>query len=130
MSDPRPPGPERRFRDYLRDGRFMLQRRRDTGECLFYPRAIAPGVGTVDFEWIEASGNGTVYATTTVRQRPEKGSDYNVALIDLAEGPRMMSRVVGIEPTEVAIGMAVTSRIDSQDGEPLIVFEPAQGTST
>jgi hypothetical protein len=47
-----------------------------------------------------------------------------VALIDLAEGPRMMSRVEGIEPWEVTIGMAVQARIVTQDGEPVVVFEP------
>lgn len=118
-------GPEATFRAYLRAGRFMIQRSRDTGKYVFYPRVLAPGTGESDLEWVEASGRGTVYSTTVVRQRPEKGGDYNVALIDLDEGPRMMSRVEGIDPEEVTIGMAVQARVAEIDGEPAVVFDPA-----
>lgn len=118
-------GPEREYMQYLAEGRFMIQRARATGEYVFYPRIAVPGTGDTDLEWTEACGRGRVYATTVVRRRPEQGGSYNVALIDLEEGPRLMSRVEDIEPDEVAIGMAVRSRIDTQDGEPLLVFVPA-----
>jgi uncharacterized OB-fold protein len=48
-----------------------------------------------------------------------------VALIDLAEGPRMMSRVIGIAPEAVEIGMNVKARI-IDDGGPIVVFEPVR----
>lgn len=118
------PGPEARFKTYLAEGRFMIQRSVSTGEHVFYPRTVAPGTGEADLEWVEASGMGTVYATTVNRQRPEKGGDYNVALIDLAEGPRMMSRVEGIAPDAVAVGMKVKARIGELGGEPVVIFEP------
>ena len=73
------PGPEAQFRAYLAQGRFMIQRSKSTGAHVFYPRVAAPGTGEADLEWVEASGEGTVYATTVVRNRPEKGGDYNVA---------------------------------------------------
>lgn len=120
------PGPAAVFQDYLRQGRFMLQRARASGRYLFYPRLLEPGSGSADLEWVEASGRGTVYATTTVRRRPEKGGDYNIALIDLDEGPRMMSRVEGIPPDAVAIGLKVNARIDTVDGEPAVLFMPAE----
>ncbi|MGF1649349.1 MAG: Zn-ribbon domain-containing OB-fold protein [Hyphomicrobiaceae bacterium] len=119
------PGPERQFHDFLASGRFMIQRSQSTGAHVFYPRTAAPGTGAADLEWVEASGEGTVYATTVNRQRPEQGGDYNVALIDLAEGPRMMSRVVGIPPDQVTIGMKVRARIDRIGDTPAVVFEPA-----
>ena len=118
-------GPEAQFRAYLAEGRFMIQRSKSTGAHVFYPRVAAPGTGESDLEWVEASGEGVVYATTVVRNRPEKGGDYNVALIDLAEGPRMMSRVVEIEPTAVEIGMKVRARVGELDGAPQILFTPA-----
>ena len=118
-------GPEQTFKAYLREGRFMLQRCRASGRYWFYPRVAEPGTGSTDLEWVEASGAGTIYATTVVRQRPEKGGSYNVALIDLEEGPRMMGTVVDIEPDTVRIGMAVRARIDTGREEPLVVFEPA-----
>jgi len=119
------PGPEARFKAYLAEGKFMIQRSASTGAHVFYPRTINPGTGEADLEWVEASGEGTVYATTVTRQRPEKGGDYNIALIDLAEGPRMMARVEGIAPDAVTIGMKVKAKIGEAGGEPAIVFEPA-----
>jgi uncharacterized OB-fold protein len=115
--------PDADFQRFLSEGRFMIQRSRASGQFVFYPRTVAPGTGARDLEWVEASGRGTVYATTVVRKKPPEPS-YNVALVDLAEGPRMMSRVEGITPDAVSIGMAVRARIVTQDGEPVIVFEP------
>ena len=102
----------------------MIQRSRASGQYVFYPRTVAPGTGARDLEWVAASGLGTVYSTTVVRKKPPEPS-YNVALIDLAEGPRMMSRVEGIAPDAVGIGMAVRAKIVDQDGELVVVFEPA-----
>ncbi|SMF30128.1 hypothetical protein SAMN06265365_12028 [Tistlia consotensis] len=118
-------GPEATFQAYLAEGRFMLQRSRSSGTFVFYPRRLAPGSGADDLEWVEASGRGTVYSTTVVRQRPDKGGDYNVALIDLEEGPRMMSRVTGLAPDQVRIGMAVEAEIGAIDGKTAILFRPA-----
>lgn len=120
-----PAGPEATFQRFLAQGRFMLQRSRSSGAFVFYPRRLAPGTGRDDLEWVEASGRGTVYSTTVVRQRPEKGGDFNVALIDLDEGPRMMSRVVGTAPEEVRIGMAVAAEVGELDGTPAVLFRPA-----
>lgn len=119
------PGPEARYYAYLKEGRFMIQRSASSGKYVFYPRVVNPGTGEADLEWVEASGEGTVYATTVARRRPEQGGDYNVALIDLKEGPRMMSRVVGIEPEQVKIGMKVRARIEELNGAPAVVFTPA-----
>ena len=118
-------GPEARFRAYLAQGKFMLQRSRSSGQFVFYPRACAPGTGEDDLEWAEASGKGVVYATTCTRRPAGKGGDYNVALIDLEEGPRMMARVEGVAPDAVNIGMKVRARIGTLKGEPAVIFYPA-----
>jgi uncharacterized OB-fold protein len=118
------PGPEATFKAHLAEGRFMIQRSASTGRHVFYPRVVMPCSGEADLEWVEASGEGTVYATTVTRRRAEQGGDYNVALVDLAEGPRMMARVVGITPSEVAIGMKVRAKIDDLNGTPAVLFEP------
>ena len=119
------PGPEAQFKAFLAEGRFMIQRSRSSGAHVFYPRTIAPGTGEADLEWVEASGDGVVYATTCNRQRPEKGGDYNIALIDLAEGPRMMARVEGVAADQVTIGMKVRAKIGELAGAPAVIFEPA-----
>jgi uncharacterized OB-fold protein len=118
-------GPEAEFHAYLAEGRFMIQRSRATGAHVFYPRPFVPGTGETDLEWVEASGRGTVYATTVNRRSPDKGGSFNVALIDLAEGPRMLSRVVGLAPEEVTIGMRVRAKVEHLNGAPAVVWEPA-----
>lgn len=118
-------GPDEQFEEFLRQGRFMIQRSRLSGRYLFYPRVVEPGTGDNDLEWVEASGRGTVYAATVVRPRPPQAA-YNVVLVDLAEGPRMMSRVEGIEPEAVKIGMQVRARIAHGEEGDYVVFEPAQ----
>ena len=85
-------GPEAAYRAHLAEGRFMIQRSRSTGVHVFYPRIAAPGSGETDLEWVAASGGATVYAITVNRSR--EGS-HNVALVDLDEGPRMMTRIAG-----------------------------------
>ena len=80
-----------------------------------------PGTGEQDLDWVEASGRATVYAITVNRARD---ATYNLALVDLSEGPRMMTRIEGVET--VPIGTAVKARIITEDGFPLVVFEVAQ----
>lgn len=117
------PHPVKDYLGHLAQGRFMLQRSRQTGNHIFHPRVAEPLTGCTDLEWVEASGLGTVYSTTTMRGRTPD-ADTNLALIDLAEGPRMMSRVEGIAPDQVRIGMPVKARIIEEDGKPLVVFAP------
>lgn len=116
-------GPEEQFRSYLAEGRFMLQRSASTGAHVFYPRPFIPGTGETDLEWVEASGEGVVYSTTVNRRSPEKGGTFNLALIDMAEGVRMLSRVVGTAPEDVRIGMTVRARIEDLNGGPAVVWE-------
>ena len=119
------PGPEQTYFDHLADGEIHIQHCTGCNEAVFYPRAVCPNCGSGALEWRPASGDGVVYATSVVRQRPEKGGVYNVALIDLAEGPRMMSRVDGVAPEDVVIGMAVRAEVDRSGDAPLVVFKPA-----
>ena len=115
-------GPEQQYLEFLAQGRFMIQRSVQTGAHVFYPRVAEPGTGA-PLEWVAASGLGTVYATSVMRQRPPTPS-YNVALIDLDEGVRMMSRVEGLPPEAVPIGLRVKARIVTEQAGPLVVFDP------
>jgi uncharacterized OB-fold protein len=118
--------PQPAYFAHLAQGRFMLQRSRASGRYFFYPRVAEPVTGVRDLEWVEASGRGTVHATTVVRVKPPQ-QPYNVALVDLDEGPRVMSRVEGIAPEAVRIGMKVRARIGTQDERPILLFDPAPG---
>lgn len=115
-------GPEAQYRAFLREGRFMIQRSRSTGTHLFYPRVAVPGTGETDLEWVEASGRGTVYAITVNRTR--EGA-HNIALVDLDEGPRLMTRIDGVE--SVPIGARVRARIVGEGGAEFVAFVPDAG---
>jgi len=114
-------GPEKRYLDALAAGRFEIQKCSACGKHVFYPRVLCPHCGSDRLGWITPSRHGTVYSTTVVRRKPADGGDYNVCLVDLAEGVRMMSRVASIAPQDVRIGMRVTARI----AEGLVEFLPA-----
>jgi uncharacterized OB-fold protein len=116
--------PDKQYLEFIAQGRFMIQRSRATGRYIFYPRVAEPVTGCTELEWVEPSGNGTVYSVTIVRQKPP-ASDYNVVLVDLAEGPRLMSRIDGVELKMVSIGMAVKARVVRENDVPLLVFEAA-----
>ena len=114
--------PDEEYFAHLAAGRFMLQRSRSTGGHVFYPRVAEPGTGATDLEGVEASGRGVVYASTTIRQKPPL-ADYNVVIVELTEGPRLVSRIEGMGPEAVAIGMPVRARILREGDEPVLVFE-------
>ncbi len=114
-------GPEKRYLDALAAGRFEIQKCGACARHVFYPRVVCPHCGAGDLAWVAPSGQGTVYSTTVVRRKPADGGDYNVCLVDLAEGVRMMSRVVSVPPESVQIGMRVKARI----AEGLVEFTPA-----
>ncbi len=120
------PGPDAVFKAGLEDGEFRIQRCGRCGVHIHYPRVLCPECGASELDTVPASGRGTVYATSVVRVRPEHGEDYNIALVDLAEGPRMMTRVVGTAPADVRIGDAVAAFVGEIDGDPVVLFRPAE----
>jgi uncharacterized OB-fold protein len=109
---------------YLQAGEIRLQQCDACHRQIFFPRTLCPHCGHGGLTWAPVSGRAVVYSTTVVRQRPDKGGDYNVAIIEFAEGARMMSRVQGIAPTEVTIGMDVEALIGAGESGPLILFKP------
>jgi uncharacterized OB-fold protein len=112
---------------HLERGELAYQFSPSLNAAVFYPRVIAPGTGAADLEWRVSKGLGTVYATTVVH--PQQGTPYNVALIDVDEGFRMMSRVEDVTPRDVKIGMRVKFRVHPAEGDdpPYPVFTPAEG---
>ncbi len=118
-------GTQKQYFDHLSQGRFMIQRCADCARHVFHPREICPHCGSDALAWVAPAGRATVYSYTTVARKPEAGGDYNVSLIDLEEGVRMMSSVVGMPPDQVRIGMAVRAVIGERDGAAAVLFEGA-----
>lgn len=125
-TDPRfdGPGPDAVYRQALLDGRFTLQHCEECAAVRFPPALVCRQCGSPRLAWRASAGAGTVYSLTTVRDR---AGDYNVVLVDLEGGARMMSRVDGSDgaaAADVRIGQPVQARIVGGD-EPYLVFVPA-----
>lgn len=118
-------GPARQWHDALAQGHFMIQRSKTDGAHIFPPRVSNPDGHPDDLDWVEASGLGTVYAVTIIRPKPPT-EPYNVVLVDLDEGPRMMSRVEGLSAEQVSIGQRVKARIDQSGDQPILLFDLVQ----
>ena len=112
--------------DHLKRGELGYQFSPSSQQAVFYPRVIAPQTGASDLEWRVSKGLGTVHATTVVHV--QQGASYNVCLVDIDEGFRMMSRVEDIPPIEVKIGLRVKFRVHTPEGDedPYPVFTPAE----
>lgn len=117
----------------IKAGELRYQTCDDCSKIVFYPRHHCPYCLCASLSWNVSSGHGTVYSFSVVRQNRvpafiELGA-YSVAYIDLDEGFRMMSSVVGVDdPTrDITIGQRVKVEFEAQDdGEyPVPVFRPA-----
>ena len=97
-------------------GVLLLQYCEACGLYQFYPRLYCMQCGASNLRWEEASGRGVIYAYTIIRQNksPEFSNDtpYNVAIIELEEGPRMMSNIVDAAPTDLQVDLPVTVLFD------------------
>jgi uncharacterized protein len=117
------PGPDAQYLQALQEGRLMLQHCEDCAAVRFPPALVCRACGGPRLQWRASPGRGSVYSLTTVRDR---AGDYNVALVDLEGGARMMSRVEDVAPDAVRIGQRVRARIVAGE-EPFVVFAPAEG---
>ena len=120
-------GPDQIFQGALTKGEILLPKCEDCGAYHFFPRVLCPHCHGAAISWKQAGGKGRVHTTTVVRRKPERGGDYNVCVVELDEGVRMMSRVEGIAPGEVAIDMPVTAFVGEAEGVPAVLFKPSEG---
>jgi len=109
---PRPTPTEQPFYDACAAGKLVLQRCQSCGHVLFYPRTHCDACQSDQLVWENASGAGTIASYTVVRRgvSADFEAPYVMALIDLAEGPRLMSQIVDTGPDALAVGLSV--RVD------------------
>jgi uncharacterized protein len=88
---------------------FLIRRCNSCGQPHFYPRPFCPTCWSGDLSWEEAHGTGTLYAYSTVYFTDlspfNERLPYVAAIVELDEGPRLMSNVVECELSELAVGM-------------------------
>lgn len=120
-------GVQRQHQAALDQGNFLIQHCGACSKHVYFPRESCPHCGSANLAWVAPSGHGTVYSVTTIRRKPDAGGDYNVSLIDLDEGVRLMSRVVDVSPDAVLIGQRVTASVQMNEEKGLIVFHQHAG---
>ena len=110
------------FWEAARESRLIVQRCASCGRHQFYPRPFCLGCGAAELKWVDATGTATIYSITTVRMKvlPELDPPYDIALVELDEGPRFLGRVT---TPGAAIGDRVRVTWETDGEQPLIVFE-------
>ncbi|MBA2282260.1 MAG: Zn-ribbon domain-containing OB-fold protein [Actinomycetota bacterium] len=112
-----------------RDGRLLIKRCTACGRPHFYPRPFCPHCWSDAVEWEEASGRATIYTFSIVRRNdlPPWGErvPYVAAVVDLEEGPRMITNIVDCDVDVVAIGQSVEVAFRDEDEFVIPVFRLA-----
>jgi uncharacterized OB-fold protein len=121
----------RPYWDGLKAHELRVQCCEDCFKAVFYPRVVCPYCGSRQLAWMTCSGKGTLHAFTIAhRGMPaafKSGAPYVVAMVELEEGARMMTNLVGVEPSleAVRIGMPVEIVFDDvTDAVTLAKFRP------
>lgn len=111
MSRPRPvPSPTTQpFWDATAEQRFLIQRCTGCGRAQFYPRPTCTTSASTTLDWEPASGAATLHTFTVARRATHPAFDgtepYVVAIVELAEGPRVTGSVVDCDVDDVRVGM-------------------------
>ena len=98
------------FWDGCASERLLLPRCDVCHEHIWYPRLVCPFCGSQSVSYVESGGMGTIYSFTVVRRGSGAYRDvvpYVLAMVELDEGPIMMTNVVGADPETIAVGMSV-----------------------
>jgi uncharacterized OB-fold protein len=110
------------FWDAASQGEFLIKRCTACGEPHFYPRTHCPFCFSDKTEWVEASGQGTIYTYSVMRRA---AIPYAIAYVTLAEGPTMMTNIVDCDLDSIKIGQAVRLVFKpSEGGAPVPMFTP------
>lgn len=105
---PQPTPETQHYWDGAKAGELRLQTCSSCDHTYFPPRPFCPSCGSRDVAVTKASGKGTLHSYVIHhRELPGFSAPYAIAVVELAEGPRLMTNIVGCEPSEVEIGMPV-----------------------
>jgi hypothetical protein len=114
--------------DGLNEHRLRLQRCADCGKVRHYPRPVCDACYSMNVDWIDASGRGTVHSWTITHYAFHPGFKgdlpYALLTVDLEEGVRMNARARGIDAASLRVGLPVKVEFEpAKEGLTLPVFE-------
>ena len=110
---PQPDPITKPYWDSLKSHAMRLQRCGSCGRFVFFPRALCPFCFSDALTWAPVSGRGVVHAFTVPHRHPSPAFQpdlpYVVALVELEEGPRLMTNLIDVppDPAQIAVGMPV-----------------------
>ena len=116
--------------DAAQDEQLQIQRCNTCGKHYFYPRPFCPNCFSEDVEWTVVSGRATLHSYV-INHRPMPGwedeAPYAIAQVELEEGPRLMTSIVGIPntPEALVLDMALEVTFEDQNGMKVPKFKPA-----
>lgn len=126
---PEPDEASQPFFDGARAGKLMLMRCAECGEFRMPARMHCDACLATATEWVEASGRGTVRTFGVMHQKYHAGfleeTPYNLAVVELEEGPRLVTNIVETANAAIAVGMPVTVAFTDYDDVSLPKFRPA-----
>ena len=121
----------RPYWDAAAEGRLLLRRCAGCGRAHHYPREFCPHCWSEDVAWEPAGGRATLYTWSVVHRNdlPPFGErvPYVAAVVDLAEGPRMMTEVVGVAEADLRIGMDLEVAFRTREDTAIPVFTAPGG---
>lgn len=127
---PRPTPETRHFWDGTRERELRLQRCDDCGKVYFPPRPFCPGCASREVRVFKASGRGILYSyVISHRAAPGFEPPYSIAVVELDEGPRMMTNIVGTPQTPEALQLDMPVEVVFEpvgDEITLPLFRPAE----
>ncbi|MEU1726433.1 Zn-ribbon domain-containing OB-fold protein [Nonomuraea sp. NPDC005692] len=127
---PKPTPDTQPFWDGTAAGELRIQRCQTCARHYFYPRPSCPHCGGGDVEWVRATGRATLYSYV-INHRPapgfEAGGPYAIAVVELEEGVRMMSNIVGVPntPENLPLDMELRVVFERRGDVHMPLFEPA-----
>lgn len=107
------------FWDAAAEGRLVLPRCMSCETVIWYPRTFCPRCHTEGVEWVDASGEGTVYSFAITRKGDgpwREVAPYVLAYVELDEGPRVLTNIVDCDVDAVSVGQRVKVTFDAAEG--------------
>ena len=130
---PRPTPDTAPYWEAARRGELSIQLCSDCEQYFFYPRSGCPFCSSTDSSWVTVSGRATLH-TYLISYRPAVGFadevPYAIAIVELEEGPRMMSNIVGVPntPEALILDMPLEVTFEPRGDQSVPVFRPAAGS--
>ena len=120
------PGIQARHQQALDAGQFLIQHCSACQCHVYFPRELCPHCGAAAPDFVAPGGGGTLQAVSVISRKPDQGGDYNICMVLLDEGVKLMSRVDGVAATALStlkVGQRVRARVVHQAGKGLVVFD-------